>query len=371
MFGVAITVSGLSGCTRPAPERPTRTSIDPLSQKIMTAIATAQSAGEYAGAAVLLDSLSARLPRDAAVEFLRGVQFEETGFRSEAIEAYKRSRDIDPEFPGAWHNLGRVYALTHSYRDALSAFQQAVRLQPVPGALQGVGNAWFELGETDSAEVALQRALEMDSQHVASRLALANVLEKKGDADAIEHILAPCGATSYDSECAKEFAMQLIRAGKTGAAVDSLELILPERPWDKEVFFALAQALAAEGRNAEAEEARTRFSEIEATDADIFRLQERISLSPESLRERLELADRYRNLGRTMDAARTLSAALVLAPNNLNIRNNIGLLLLNSNQAEAAAQQFQFIIRMDSTSIAAKSNLAKAAAQLAGQQPRQ
>jgi thioredoxin-like negative regulator of GroEL len=59
-----------------------------------------------------------------------------------------------------------------------------------------------------------------------------------------------------------------------------------------------------------------------------------------------------------------LSAALALAPNNLNIRNNIALLLMNSDQPEPAAEQFRLILRMDSTFTGAKENLRRAEAMM-------
>ncbi|NNE35960.1 MAG: tetratricopeptide repeat protein, partial [Rhodothermales bacterium] len=228
------------------------------------------------------------------------------------------------------------------------------------GAWQGVGNALFELGEVDSAEVALRRAIELDVNSVPARLALASILDKKGAASQAEDVLVSCAPVSYDTECAKEYAILLMKRGASASARDTLMSLVQSRSWDKEVYFTLAQALAAEGDPDGAELMRTRFGEIESVDGEIFRLQERIRLNPSSLRERFELADRYRAVGRTLDAARTLNAATVLAPGNMNIRNNIGVLLLESEQPAAAAEQFKAILRIDPAFDAARTNLERA-----------
>ena len=61
-----------------------------------------------------------------------------------------------------------------------------------------------------------------------------------------------------------------------------------------------------------------------------------------------------------MDAVNALEAALVLAPGNVHIRNNIGLLLLNSEQPKAAAIVFRQIMAIDSTFQPAYENLERA-----------
>lgn len=350
-------VLGIGCSNRSAPAVPEGQEINPELISMLGMVAKAQSEGEYPLAAFLLDSISVRYPDHSRVEFFRGVQFDGTGFEADAKSAYERSRELDPSFPGAWHNLGTIYAREHSYRQALNAYQEAVRLEPTAAAWQGVGNAYFELGRVDSAEVALRNALKIDGAIPAIRLALASVLDKQGRTDAALEALAPCASTTIDSACAKEYAVQLMKKGQMTAALDSLRLVQEIRPWDKEVYFSLGQALAANGLDSEAEESRIAFAEIDSLDRQIFRLNERIALNPGSLRDRLELADNYRIAGRPMDAARTLNSALVLAPNNLHIRNNIGVLLLESEQYEDARRQFEFILAADSTFTSAQRNL--------------
>ena len=328
--------------------------------RVLQAVALAQQSGQYAMAGAMIDSLAARFPMSARVAFLRGAQYDLTGFEDKAIAEYEKARDIDDTFAGAWHNLGSAFARQRQYGQALTAFQKAAALEPTAGAYQGVGNTWFELGEADSAVAALRKAIELDPSSVPVRLSLASIYRSKGETESEREVLAPCAAVSFDTECARDYSQVLLREGKAPAALDSLSKLVVERPWDKQVYFAYARSLDATGRRREAQSARERFAEIEAVDKEIFRMRERIALNPESLRDRFELADLYRKVGRPLDAVNTLEAALVLAPGNLHIRNNIGLLLLDSEQPEAAAIVFRQIMAIDSSFTPAYQNLERA-----------
>ena len=68
---------------------------------------------------------------------------------AKAIEAYKQALRINPEYAGAWYNLGIDYYDANQTAKAIEAFQQALRINSDDAAsLYNLGIAYHVLGQT-------------------------------------------------------------------------------------------------------------------------------------------------------------------------------------------------------------------------------
>jgi tetratricopeptide (TPR) repeat protein len=62
--------------------------------------------------------------------FIAGEIFRKSKRYKEAFEAYKKARLLDPAYPQLCFRIGEVLSAVNKYRDALSAFEQAIRVKP-------------------------------------------------------------------------------------------------------------------------------------------------------------------------------------------------------------------------------------------------
>jgi tetratricopeptide (TPR) repeat protein len=89
------------------------------------------------------------------------------------------------KYPGdfvAHCNLGQLMVTRKQYREAVAAFEQALRADPKSAtARSGLGAAFLAEGHYDDAIRELKDALRIDPDHVNARLNLARALGEKGD----------------------------------------------------------------------------------------------------------------------------------------------------------------------------------------------
>ncbi len=132
------------------------------------------------------------LPRNresAEVWFERGIRAEECDRHEEAVEAYRRALEIEPDQPEVVFNLGNaLYALNrkelaaeHFYRAAdLDAFYVE--------AWNNLGNVLADLGRTQDSLRSFRRALAIEPSYADAHYNLAETLAAAGDQHgAVEH----------------------------------------------------------------------------------------------------------------------------------------------------------------------------------------
>lgn len=125
---------------------------------------------------------SARRKHDAEAHFLRGVELEQTGARSEeAIAAYKRAIELDPDMAPAHVNLGTIYFTAQDWSKASSCYKRAIELNPEYALAHfNLANLYDELGEQESAATHYQSALKLDPNYADAHYNLALLYQSSG-----------------------------------------------------------------------------------------------------------------------------------------------------------------------------------------------
>jgi tetratricopeptide (TPR) repeat protein len=84
--------------------------------------------------ALLFVSLLAPVPARSADEaldwYLKGNEFSQKGQFEQAVEAYHKAIQINPDATGPFYNLGLAYKYLRQYERAAAAFESALRLEP-------------------------------------------------------------------------------------------------------------------------------------------------------------------------------------------------------------------------------------------------
>lgn len=88
-----------------------------------------------------------------------GESYYNSGDYDAAISAFMNAVAVNPDYAEAWNNLGTAYEQIGRYQDAVLAFRRAVAINPrYDEAWNNLGNVYEKLGRYEDARDAYQRA---------------------------------------------------------------------------------------------------------------------------------------------------------------------------------------------------------------------
>jgi tetratricopeptide (TPR) repeat protein len=122
--------------------------------------------------------------RDAELWFRRGLELEEAGApMAEAIGAYRRALELNPEAAGAWVNLGTLSYRQGELQEAEICYRQALKISPNYALAHfNMGNICEELDRLQEAVDHYQTAINLQSTYADAHYNLALVFERQGQA---------------------------------------------------------------------------------------------------------------------------------------------------------------------------------------------
>jgi tetratricopeptide (TPR) repeat protein len=105
----------------------------------------------------------------------------ETIASAPGLQAAQHATSLDPDNSEAWYNLGA--ALDHLEREAeaVTAYQQAIELEPRPSVYNGLGDVYTALGRYDEALAAYQKARQLNPELPWPYHNLGLLAEHQGD----------------------------------------------------------------------------------------------------------------------------------------------------------------------------------------------
>ena len=275
--------------------------------------------------------------------YVHGQLFLMVGQTDSAKVAFRKAADLQPGNPAPWHQLGNIAADEQRYVDARDMYLRSTAVDAAgPQPWHGLGRAYLEIGKPDSAKIALERGILEDPSYPGTYAALSEVYERLGDNEAaLENMQKAQKLASRSTEYRSEVGRLLVINGSPDKALAYLEPLLDKPPVKSQTLFALGRALRALGKDAEAGNIEEQFRIVSEREAEIFRLEERVRLSPQSIGDRLALVDVYRLTGDTRAAINHLLVVETLTEENAGIQRNLGSLYLEAGDSLRAAEHFK------------------------------
>ena len=144
----------------------------------------------------LLDAVVAEDPQVIDAWFMMGTQYMAHGDLERAVEYYKRTLALKPDYDLAVFNLAQAYRRMGNDEAALAGFEHYLTLDPKDPFVQyQMGEIWLDRGDLPRAEQLFRRALDIDSQVVAAKNALGVIALKRGDRASAERLIREAIAT--------------------------------------------------------------------------------------------------------------------------------------------------------------------------------
>jgi tetratricopeptide (TPR) repeat protein len=270
-------------------------------------------------AAQAVGSLAQAMP-DAYFLDQVGRGYEEAGLGGLAMVVYRETVRLDPQFPGAHYDLGRMALEAGELERGIAEMQEAVRLHPdFPEAHQALGMAYTEQGRYEAAVVHLTRALELQPDLVVVRNHLGRLY---------------------------------LAQGRLEEAIQTFRALIAQAPDVPEAHHNLAVAYARKGLQELA------IEQFEAT----------LRLRPDFQAARLDLSALLLEQGRAQDAIDTLRAALTVAPQPpeggeqpdlVEVHYHLGIAFSVAGQRQEAIQELETVLRAQPMHAAAHASLSR------------
>ncbi|MFM9266345.1 tetratricopeptide repeat protein [Tychonema sp. BBK16] len=120
----------------------------------------------------------------ATIYLNNGKQFFEEGNLEEAIAAYRRAIELNPDLSWSHHNLGEALAKLGKLDEAITAYRRAIELNPdFSWSYHHLGDALDRQEKWEEAVAAFRKATELNADHFGSYCGLGQSLVKLGRLD--------------------------------------------------------------------------------------------------------------------------------------------------------------------------------------------
>lgn len=311
-----------------------------------------------------------------------------------AILTYKRALELDPECAAIHHRLGLAYYKEGEFDDAKDAFQKAISLNPLSAHYHySLGQLLQDYSDLDGAWMEavheFTKAIELDPYYIEAWYDRGSLYDKRGELEKACHDFQQVVAQMPNYAARYNLAVLYIKRQMWAEAQEVLEEILSIEPNDSDAYYHLADvhlqrsgnlSLAIDCLKSALERdpdhldarfalgllyAKNRHNYHEYRQKAIDQLVQLVSIN-EMLKTFDQLDQVYFILGSLYDdvpadaelAISAYQTGLEHAP-SARVRNNLGLLYLQKNQIQKAAEEFRQAIQLEPGYEAPYHNLAK------------
>jgi protein O-mannosyl-transferase len=183
-----------------------------------------------------------------------GFYLSSKGRVDEAMENYRKSLDLNPNYEDALNNMGYALAGLKRYQEAIPYYKQALRMRPKhPEVHNNLGNALSELGQVDEAMAHYRVTLDQNPEHADAHNNYGIALAMKGNLeDAIREFDAAIRFKPHYASAHSNLGNALAVQHKFAEAIVEFKESLRLNPKDAQAHNNLANVLAEQGQLDEA-----------------------------------------------------------------------------------------------------------------------
>lgn len=224
---------------------------------------------------------------------------------TEAVPAWRKAVELNPDDPRAHNNLGSALAETGKPVEAMREYRRSLELNEQSSqAHSNLGSALAQQGRLDEALAQFERAVELNPDNGRAQCNLGSALSEKGRTEeALEHLRKGVVLEPNFADGQNNLGAALARAGALDEAATHISKAVEMAPQSVEYRYNYGRVLAAIRRFSDAV---TQFEQA----ANLTGMREPAILDI--------LAAMYAETGRYQDAAATARKALDLATEQRN-----------------------------------------------------
>ena len=311
---------------------------------------TAYRNGYYNAALTITDSAIVISPDVADVYFLRGRVFTKLARLNEAEAAYRTVLSLDPNYQGAWFNMGTNSIRQDDLPAAIAHYKSELLLYPSARTMVQIGRAYADLGKIDSATFAYEEAIKTDGKNAAAHMRLGHLYKDSGDiTKAIEYATSGLNLDPENLDYKYVMGSLLLLNGEPEVSLPYFQAVTSKRPWHYWSHHNLGQALYRIGNEAESQHYMDMAKELQKGIQEVENWRNLANMNPDQLMLWVNLGNSLKNMGRIQEAKDAYLVAISLSPMSFALQNNIANLCLMDGDTAQAIIRYEAILSLDST----------------------
>lgn len=239
-----------------------------------------------------------------------------------AVATYWNLLEREPDFPNALYQLGVTYFRLRRYGDCARTFERFLAAVPsAVGATQALAHSYYSLGDYERALEHYQAVLAADATSVEVLRGYALCHLRLGRLERALELFDACLEKSPEHLEARFWRAQtLFDLGRVEEALEAGKAARELDPFDPRAWFLLSQAYFALGDEAAADEAQTRFSELNLHAQKVRTLEGLLLYEPRRMDLWRRLVDVERSAGNAAGAREALERCIRALPRDLSAR---------------------------------------------------
>ena len=300
----------------------------------------------------LYRQILAAAPENADAWNMLGLVAQAKSLHEQAIECFEQAIKYAPQHFPLYFNMAVSLGALNKNAEAIAAYQKTLELQPnLPEAHTALGNIYWASGKIEKAQKFFMQALEVAADYLPARVNLAEMLD---DIDTLEQLAQKDNVESLyylgrRALKAQNYAQAVQYLSKADGLSESAEIKFLlgqalENNGDKDVALQkYYQALALQNND---DEIMTHIADLEAESGESATAEkyykQALTLNPQNLAAHVNLANLLCSKNRTVEALEEYRQAVLLAPDKPEICYNLALVVKSSADYEQAlALMFQ------------------------------
>ena len=324
--------------------------IDPAVAGLIFQAETAFRNGYYNAALAITDSALVNSPHAADIHFLRGRVFTKLARLNEAEVAYRTVLSLNPNYQGAWFNMGTNSIRQDDLPAAIAHYKSEMLLYPSARTMVQIGRAYADLGKIDSATFAYEDAIKTDRKNAAAYMRLGHLYKDRGDiTKAIEYATIGLDLDPENLDYKYIIGSLLLLNEEPKASLPFFQAVTSKRPWHYWAHHNLGQALYRIGDETQGQHYMDLAKELQKGIQEVENWRNLANMNPDQLMLWVNLGNSLKNMGRIQEAKDAFLVALSISPMSFALQNNIANLCLMDGDTVQAINRYKTILSFDST----------------------
>lgn len=326
----------------------TRRVVDSRVKPFLVKGSKALERGNYQRALALADSAEKYEPNLPLISFFRGSVYAEQNNLGAARKAYRTVLGLDSTYPEARLKLGNIAFDRGKFRTALRLYREEQKVSATSSLHVKIARTYQKLGVADSARLAYEEALALDSTNSNAHMMYGQFLEDQGELEtALTHSREALMLNPENTNYQFVVGAQLYRTGHLEEAAEHLKRAADQRLLHSAAQYNLGQVLRRLGRTDEADYYFARADSARRLIDEISSAQEQASRNPNRVGNWVKLGELYREAGEGDRALQAFGRASRIQPRNLTVQHRIAETLLDKGKTDDAIRRFREILDAD------------------------